>query len=91
MTYVKIGGKKYELLKKEQKTVYIHINDTIKEYVPKYITKLKEIEVPVLPTKQDTLEILKDYYQNQNKYFGIDGVGEINEITKRLSNVFDKI
>jgi hypothetical protein len=62
--YIKIGGKKYELLKKEQKTVYIHINDTIKEYVPKYITKLKEIEVPVLPTKQDTLEILKDYYTN---------------------------
>ena len=36
-------------------------------------------------------EILKDYYQAQNKYFGIDGVGEINEITKRLSDVFDKL
>ena len=35
--------------------------------------------------------ILKDYYQNQNKYFGVDGVGDIQEITKRLSNVFDKL
>ncbi len=36
-------------------------------------------------------EILKDYYQTQNKYFGVDGVGEISEITKRLSEVFNKI
>jgi adenylate kinase len=35
--------------------------------------------------------ILKDYYQAQNKYFGVNGVGEIAEITKRLSNVFDKL
>ncbi|CAG0912130.1 unnamed protein product, partial [Cyprideis torosa] len=28
--------------------------------------------------------ILKEYYQNQNKYFGIDGVGSIEEITSRL-------
>jgi adenylate kinase len=35
--------------------------------------------------------ILKDYYQAQNKYFGVNGVGEINEITKRLSLVFDKL
>lgn len=33
--------------------------------------------------------ILKDYYQNQNKYFGIDGVGSIEEITTRLEKVFD--
>ncbi|MBT8318316.1 MAG: adenylate kinase [Lutibacter sp.] len=36
-------------------------------------------------------EILKEYYQAQNKYFGVDGVGEISEITKRLSDVFDKL
>lgn len=36
-------------------------------------------------------EILKDYYQAQNKYFGVDGVGDISEITKRLSDVFEKI
>ena len=35
--------------------------------------------------------ILKDYYDAQNKYFGVNGVGEIAEITKRLSNVFDKL
>lgn len=36
-------------------------------------------------------EILKSYYQSQNKYFGVDGVGEISEITNRLSEVFDKL
>ena len=36
-------------------------------------------------------EELKEYYQKQNKYFGINGVGEISEITKRLSDVFEKL
>jgi adenylate kinase len=36
-------------------------------------------------------EELKEYYKAQHKYFGVDGVGEINEITERLSNVFDKL
>ncbi len=36
-------------------------------------------------------EILKDYYQSQNKYFGIDGVGSIGDITKRISDVFEKL
>lgn len=35
--------------------------------------------------------ILKDYYSSQNKYFGVDGVGSIEEITKRLSAVIDKL
>ncbi len=35
--------------------------------------------------------ILKEYYQNQNKYFGIDGVGSIEEITARLEKVFDNL
>jgi adenylate kinase len=35
--------------------------------------------------------ILKDYYTEQNKYFGVDGVGSIEEITKRLSTVIDKL
>ncbi len=34
--------------------------------------------------------ILKDYYLTQNKYFGVNGVGEISEIKERLSVVFDK-
>ncbi|MGB0981762.1 MAG: adenylate kinase [Winogradskyella sp.] len=35
--------------------------------------------------------ILKDYYSKQNKYFGVDGVGNIEEITERLSTVIDKL
>lgn len=35
--------------------------------------------------------ILKDYYAVQNKYFGVDGVGSIEEITVRLSAVIDKL
>lgn len=35
--------------------------------------------------------ILKDYYQTQNKYYGVDGVGSIDEITQRLSKVFDTL
>lgn len=35
--------------------------------------------------------VLKDYFEAQGKYFGINGVGSIEEITKRISNVFDKL
>jgi len=35
--------------------------------------------------------ILKDYYEVQNKYFGINGVGSIEDITNRLCEVFDKL
>jgi adenylate kinase len=35
--------------------------------------------------------ILKDYYSAQNKYFGVDGVGSIADITERLSAVIDKL
>ncbi len=35
--------------------------------------------------------ILKDYYSAQNKYFGVDGVGSIEEITVRLSAVIDTL
>ena len=36
-------------------------------------------------------EILKDFYQEQNKYFGVNGVGEIEEITARLSAILDTL
>ncbi|MCF7561181.1 adenylate kinase [Sabulilitoribacter multivorans] len=39
----------------------------------------------------DKTAILKDYYSAQDKYFGVDGVGSIDEITKRLSSVIDKL
>ena len=35
--------------------------------------------------------ILKDYYTTQNKYFGVDGIGSIEDITIRLSQVIDKL
>lgn len=35
--------------------------------------------------------ILKEYYKAQNKYFGVDGVGSIQEIAQRLSAVIDKL
>jgi adenylate kinase len=34
---------------------------------------------------------LKDYYQKQGKYYGVDGVGSIEKITERLSTVFNKL
>ncbi len=35
--------------------------------------------------------VLKDFYEERGSYYGIDGVGSINEITARLSEVFDKL
>lgn len=35
--------------------------------------------------------ILKDYYSAQDKYYGVDGVGSIEDITERLSAVIDKL
>ncbi|CAM1343774.1 adenylate kinase [Tenacibaculum amylolyticum] len=35
--------------------------------------------------------ILKDYYESQGNFYGIDGVGSIEEITERLSKVFDTL
>lgn len=35
--------------------------------------------------------VLKNYYQKQDKYFGVDGVGSITEITERLNKVIDNL
>ena len=35
--------------------------------------------------------ILKQYYLKEDKYFGVNGVGNIEEITQRLSNVIDNL
>jgi adenylate kinase len=35
--------------------------------------------------------ILKNYYSAQDKYFGVDGVGSVEGITERLSEVIDKL
>lgn len=39
----------------------------------------------------DETAILKGFYEKQNKYHGVDGVGTIDEITGRLSAVIDKL
>ena len=36
-------------------------------------------------------DILKEFYQAQNKYYGVNGVGSIEEITARLSGVLDTL
>ncbi len=36
-------------------------------------------------------DVLKGYYQKQDKYFGVDGVGSIEKITDRLSAVIDNL
>lgn len=35
--------------------------------------------------------ILKDYYSLQDKYYGVDGVGDIEVITERLCKVIDRL
>lgn len=35
--------------------------------------------------------ILKNYYQNQQKYFGVDGVGTIEDIAAKLEKVIDEL
>lgn len=35
--------------------------------------------------------VLQKYYEKQNKFYGVDGVGSIEDITKRLQQVFDKL
>lgn len=35
--------------------------------------------------------ILKDYFEAQDKYYGVNGVGSIKEITQRIATVFDTL
>ena len=39
----------------------------------------------------DETAVLASYYSAEDKYFGIDGVGSIQEITQRISTVFDTL
>lgn len=39
----------------------------------------------------DETAILKEYYQKKNMYYGVNGVGSIEEITERLSEVIDSL
>lgn len=40
---------------------------------------------------QTKTAILQDYYAKQNKYFGVNGVGSIEDITKRICEVIDHL
>lgn len=40
---------------------------------------------------QTKTAILQDYYAEQNKYFGVNGVGSIEDITERISEVIDNL
>ncbi|MFV0249225.1 MAG: adenylate kinase [Tenacibaculum sp.] len=35
--------------------------------------------------------VLKNFYQKQGKYYEVDGTGSIDEVTKQLSDIFDKL
>ncbi len=35
--------------------------------------------------------VLKDYYSKKNKYFGVEGVGSLEEVTERLCQLIDKL
>jgi hypothetical protein len=56
---IKIDGKKYEVVDHKIDTVFIDKIIKVPQYVPKYITKVETITVPV---NVDTLAILKDYF-----------------------------
>ena len=47
------------------------------------------IENRIAVYKKETAPV-KDFYQNQNKYFSIDGIGSIDEITERLFTTIDQ-
>ena len=34
---------------------------------------------------------LTDYYQNQNKFFAVDGIGKVEQVTERLSAIIDNL
>ncbi len=40
---------------------------------------------------QTKTAILQEYYAKQNKYFGVNGVGSIEDITERISKVIDDL
>ena len=39
----------------------------------------------------DETAVLKEYYKKQDKYYGVNGVGSIEEINQRLSDVINKL
>lgn len=56
---VKVDGKDYGLVKQKIDTVVVTKEVKVPTYVPKYITKTVEVEIPI---DIDTLAIITDYY-----------------------------
>ncbi len=79
--------------------IEIFVND---EEIINRITKRAEIEgreddknVEVIENRINVYnrekDSVKEYYQKQNKYYKIDGIGTIDEIFERLCNIIDTI
>lgn len=60
---VKVDGKKYEIVSQKIDTVIVEKEVKVTEYKPKYIYKIDTIIVEI-PTKIDTLSIVKDYFES---------------------------
>lgn len=59
---VKVDGKNYELLERKIDTVIVEKEVIVEKYVPKYITKIKTVEVEI-PVDVDSLAIVKKYFE----------------------------
>ena len=53
-------------------------------------TALTSKQAKILRNHAETA-ILKNFYKKQDKFYGVDGVGTIQEITDRLSAVIDEL
>ena len=60
-TIVEVDGKEFELVKQTIDTVFVEKIVEVPTYVPKYITKIKNVIVEI-PADVDSLQIIKDYY-----------------------------
>ena len=58
---VNVGGKDYELLEQKVDTIFVIKEVKVPTYVPKYITKVKTVEVEI-PIDVDTLAIVEKYF-----------------------------
>ena len=58
---VNVGGKDYELLEQKVDTIVVIKEVKVPTYVPKYITKVKTVEVEI-PIDVDTLAIVEKYF-----------------------------
>lgn len=65
---VNVGGENYELLEQKIDTVVVEKEVKIKEYVPKYITRI-ETDTIEIPQDIDSLAVIEDYY---SRYKSVD-------------------